>query len=195
MNDQDLRNCGSESGSAAGLARVALDQLVERKYQEWKNLARKIRWRDPQGSLTATALLDEAYLRLSTKPADVDGKNDREVLAIIANVMWQILVDQARSKRSLKRGGGNQIVRAAEGHAPLSHVDALSREDVLTLKFAREQLRRENPRAAEVFDFRFSVGMTADEAAQALNLSRTTIERESRAARAFLIDKLRPPKQ
>ncbi len=86
---------------------------------------------------TAPTLLDEAYLMLSKRPADVDGRADRELQKIIANAMWGILVDQARSKRAGKRGGKNQIVPLSTEMDSLSHVDAPPREDVLTLNSPR----------------------------------------------------------
>jgi RNA polymerase sigma factor (TIGR02999 family) len=198
MPNQDCQSHSPQDDQgrpASPAEKLDLNQLVEQKYDELKRLARKMRWRDPRASLTATALLGEVYVRLSRKPGDFDGKTEREVLAIIANVMWEILVDQARSKQALKRGGARQIVSLTEGPDLLDHVDALPREDILTLKTARADLRREDPRAAEVFDLRFSVGLTTDETAATLGLSRSTVERESRAARGFFIAALRPRKQ
>lgn len=174
--------------------RQALDLLVQRKYSELKNLAKKIRWRDPKASLTATALLNEAYVRLSQNRAEIAGKEHSEVLAIFANVMWEILADTARKKLAVKRGGSNQTLSLSTELDRLDDITALSREDILTLKFAREELRTRNPRAAHVLDCRFSLGLTVDEAAAALKLSKTMVERESRAAKAFLLARLGAPR-
>lgn len=174
--------------------RRALDQLVVRQYDRLKKLAAKVRWSDSRASLTATALLNEAYIKLSKTPGDLGGKQHDEVLAIIANVMREILIDQARSKGALKRGRGNRPVSLDEGADVMGDVAALSPEDVLTIGEARDELGRADRRMAQILDCRFYLGMTAGETALALALSKTTVERGSREARSFLRARLRPAK-
>jgi RNA polymerase sigma factor (TIGR02999 family) len=175
--------------------RHALDQLVVRQYDRLKKLATRVRWSDARTSLTATALLNEAYIKLSKAPADLLGKQHDEILAIIANAMREILIDQARSRGALKRGAGDRGKPLDETTDVLNDVAALSREDILTLESARKELDQVNPQAARILDCRFYLGMTTDETARALRLSKTMVERESREAKQFLKSRLQPPKQ
>jgi RNA polymerase sigma factor (TIGR02999 family) len=175
--------------------RHALDQLVVRQYDRLKKLATRVRWSDARTSLTATALLNEAYIKLSKAPADLMGKQHDEILAIIANAMREILIDQARSRGALKRGAGDRGKPLDETTDVLNDVAALSREDILTLESARKELDQLNPQAARILDCRFYLGMTTDETARALRLSKTMVERESREAKQFLKTRLQPPKQ
>jgi RNA polymerase sigma factor (TIGR02999 family) len=175
--------------------RHALDQLVVRQYDRLKKLAARVRWSDARTSLTATALLNEAYIKLSKAPADLEGKQHDEILAIIANAMREILIDQARSRGALKRGAGDRGRPLDETTDVLSDISSLSREDILTIESARKQLEELNPQAARILDCRFYLGMTTDETARALRLSKTMVERESREAKQFLRSRLQPPKQ
>jgi RNA polymerase sigma factor (TIGR02999 family) len=175
--------------------RHALDQLVVRQYDRLKKLATRVRWSDARTSLTATALLNEAYIKLSKAPADLLGKQHDEILAIIANAMREILIDQARSRGALKRGAGDRGKPLDETTDVLNDVAALSREDILTLESARKDLDQLNPQAARILDCRFYLGMTSDETARALRLSKTMVERESKEAKQFLKSRLQPPKQ
>ena len=175
--------------------RHALDQLVVRQYDRLKKLATRVRWSDARTSLTATALLNEAYIKLSKAPADLLGKQHDEILAIIANAMREILIDQARSRGALKRGAGDRGKPLDETTDVLNDVAALSREDILTLESARKELDQLNPQAARILDCRFYLGMTSDETARALRLSKTMVERESKEAKQFLKSRLQPPKQ
>ena len=168
----------------------SLDEIVERQYRRLRELAAKIRWRNRRGSVTATSLLNEAYIRLSKNPPDLRGKDHAEVLAIFANAMRQILIDQARGKRAGKRGGGNRPVSLDKDVDVLRDPAALSPEDLLNLEAAVKELARVDPKKAQIIDYRFFLGMTADESARVLGLSKSTVEREGREAKAFLISKL-----
>jgi RNA polymerase sigma factor (TIGR02999 family) len=184
----------SASPAAGSGEKEKLDEIIQRKYKELKDLAKRVHWRDQKSSITATALLNEAYIRLSKSFERLAGQEYSELVAVFANVMWEILIDQARSKGSLKRGSGHQRTSLTDETDVLSNVKALPREDILTLNLAREELAHVNRRAARIFDCRFSLGMTADETAALLKLSKSTVERESREARDFLAAKIRPQK-
>jgi RNA polymerase sigma factor (TIGR02999 family) len=170
----------------------ALDDIVERQYLRLRELAAKIRRRSPRASTTATSLLNEAYIKLSQNPPDRRAREHGEVLAVFANAMRQILIDQARSKHAGKRGGGNRPVSLDKGVDVLQDPAALSPEDLLNLETAVKELERLDPRKAKIIDCRFFLGMTTDECALALSLSKTTVERESREAKTFLISKVAP---
>ena len=172
----------------------ALDEIVERQYLRLRELAAKIRRRIPRASITATSLLNEAYIRLCRNPPDRQAREHGEVLAIFANAMRQILIDQARSKRAGKRGSGNRPVSLDKGVDVLQDPAALSPEDLLNLETAVKELESLDPRKAKIINYRFFLGMTADECALALSLSKTTVEREGREAKAFLISKIAPEK-
>ncbi|MBV8847309.1 MAG: hypothetical protein JO307_31250 [Bryobacterales bacterium] len=170
----------------------ALDEIVERYYLRLSELAAKIRRRSPRASTTAASLLNDAYIRLCRNPPDRRARGHGEILAIFAKAMRHITIDQARSKRATKHGSGNPPVPFDETVHVFRDPGALSPEDRLNLECAMNELERLDGRKAKIIDFRFFLGMTADECALALNLSKATVERESREAKAFLISKIAP---
>jgi RNA polymerase sigma-70 factor, ECF subfamily len=125
------------------------------------------------------------------KSRGLASRPDNEVLGIFAHVMRQIMIDAARRNKTDKRGGGAVLPLMSADH-PAPQKEWVSAEDVLSLDAAMMELRIENPRQADIIDRRFYLGMTADEVAAALGLSKTTIEREERAAKSFLRAKISP---
>jgi RNA polymerase sigma factor (TIGR02999 family) len=168
-----------QSGNAA-----ALLPLV---YEELRRLAgSRMRQQSPDHTLQATALVHEAYLRL-VKGEDVrqwDGR--RHFFAAAAEAMRCILVDNARRKNRLKRGG--RFERISIDQAQLT-VDEPP-EDLLVVNEAVEALTQEHPDKAELVKLRYFAGLTIEEAARTLDISTATAERRWAFSRAWLYKRI-----
>jgi RNA polymerase sigma factor (TIGR02999 family) len=157
------------------------ERLFSTIYAELRKLAAAHRRGEgPVHSLQTTALVHEAYLRLNRQHA-VAWKNRGHFFAIASQAMRRILVDHARRRKAAKRGG-------AHAPSPLDSVElAVAGEiDLVELDIALEKLERLDPQEAKVVELRFFAGLTVDEVATALDVSRATVEREWTAARAWL---------
>lgn len=150
-------------------------------YDELRKLSAYHRRREASHhSLQTTALVHEAYLRLAGQQR-VSWKNRGHFFAVAAQAMRRVLVDHARRRKAAKRGRGLEA-------SPLDSV-ALAMEssvDLVDLDIALDRLARLDPREAQVVELRFFAGLTMPEVAQALGVSRATVEREWAAARAWL---------
>jgi|JRYL01.1.fsa_nt_gb RNA polymerase sigma factor (TIGR02999 family) len=137
------------------------------------------------GDLQPTALVHEVYLKLlGERGANV---NDREhFFALAARAMRQLCVDFARARLADKRGGGQAAVTLDEALAAASGMQV----DVLDLDAALTELAALDPREARVVELRFFSGLSMAEVAQAMSISLATAEREWRAARAWLAQRL-----
>jgi RNA polymerase sigma factor (TIGR02999 family) len=169
----------------------AAEQLLPLVYDELRMLAaQKLAQEKPGQTLQATALVHEAYLRLVSSQPDEQSKmtwNSRgHFFAAAAEAMRRILVNRARDKGRLKRGGGRQRVDLDNICDPATASD----EDLLDLDDALERLAGAHPECAELVKLRFFAGMTLDEAAAALGLARRTANRQWAFARAWLFDAL-----
>lgn len=154
----------------------ASEELLPLVYVELRKLARARMAKTPPGNtLQATALVHEAYLRLVGKE-DPEWGNRAHFFAAAAEAMRQILVEQARRKASLKRGGGRKRVDI-EQVTPLIKPPA---ENVLALNEALERLEQEDARKAEIVKLRYFAGLTREETAAAQGVSVRTIDREWR---------------
>ncbi len=161
---------------------MAADQWLPLVYEELRRLAaRKMSCEAPGQTLQTTALVHEAWLRLAgADEAKFEGRD--HFFAAAAEAMRQILIDHARRKKSLKRGGGAQKL-------DLDQVDVAARadeENLLLINEALEKLAREDARAAELTKLRFFVGLTNEEAARALGISERSAKRYWTFARAWL---------
>jgi RNA polymerase sigma-70 factor (ECF subfamily) len=160
----------------------ALDKLTPIVYDELRRLAGQYLSRERAGhSLQATALVNEAYLRL------VDYKrmrweNRAHFFAVSAQLMRRILVDHAR-RHNLKRGGGVQHI-ALEDTAVVGGGRA---ENLVVLDDAMQALARIDPRKAHVVELRFFGGLSVEETAEVLKVSPVTVTRDWNTARAWLL--------
>lgn len=132
-------------------------------------------------TLSATALVHELYLRI---PPPTGGTPDERAAyyRIAADAMRHVLIDYARQRKAKKRGGGN--VRSVSDLESLA--TAASPEEIVALDAAFLRLQEQDQRAADVVRLRFFAGLSVDETAEALGLSRRTVLREWEYARALL---------
>ena len=180
----------SESGST-GEERRALDDLYSLIYEELRRLASPIRRGDPNATLNSTALVHEAWLKLRESPA-LASKSLPHFRAIAAHAMRQVLVDEARRRTARKRGGAGEVTFVSLGDSTegMSSHD----EELLALDAALEELARLSPRQAQMVEKRFFGGLTAVEISQQLGVSESVIDRDWRAAKAWLAGRIRPQK-
>lgn len=161
----------------------AADRLLPLVYGELRQLAIAKMAMEPKGhTLQATALVHEAYLRLIGSSDGENWHGRGHFFAAAAEAMRRILVDHARGKKQLKRGGDHSRV-------PLEEV-AISRqmtpEQIVAIDEALGVLDEQDSQAATLVKLRFFVGMTLEEAAQSLGVSVSTASRDWAYARAFL---------
>jgi RNA polymerase sigma factor (TIGR02999 family) len=168
----------------------AAERLLPLVYDELRRLAaQRLAQEKPGQTLQPTALVHEAYLRLvgSGTPAHWDGCG--HFFAAAAEAMRRILVEQARRKMSLKRGGGRRR-EPADLEALLAGGPA---QEVLALHEALEQLAAHDPVKAKLVEMRFFAGLTLDQAAECLGIAPRTADRAWRYARAWLYNAMAGP--
>lgn len=178
-------------GTALGLPvvdRHALDQLFGAAYDELRRLAASVRRADPAVTLSPTALVHEAWLKLAGSPP-MAPLSPLHFKRIAARAMRQVLVEAARHRRADKRGGIDAVAVTLDEQLG---VPALHDDEVLALDDALDRLARLDPRQALAVESRFFGGLDVAETAQLLEVSEATILRDWRAARAWLARELRP---
>jgi RNA polymerase sigma factor (TIGR02999 family) len=164
----------------------ALERLAPLVYEELHRLAHHYMSRErPDHTLQTSALVNEAYLRLVDQKR-VQCQNRAHFFAISAQLMRQILINHAQSRRCLKRGRGARKVSLDEAII----VSEERGEDVLALDDALNELAKVDPRKSKVVELRFFGGLSVEESAEALDVSPVTIMREWRLARAWLYREL-----
>lgn len=179
---------------AAGGDRRALDALLPLVYDELRRLAASQMSQERAGhTLGTTGLINEAYLRLVAQKT-LDIRSRGMFFGIAARMMRRVLVDHARGRNREKRGGDlkresfTTAIEFAEGKAGVG--GAGSPVDVLELDSALEELSKLNERCARLVELRFFVGMSVDDAAEAVGVSPRQAANEWKVARAFLAERL-----
>lgn len=171
---------------AAGDAE-ALDRLWPLVYEDLRVIARRQLVRDGSTTLNPTAVVHEAFLRLA-ELAPVAWTDRHHFFALVARAMRRVLVDAARERHAAKRGGG----RAREELDPEALGVRAEIEELLVVEETLAELERLDPRLARVVECRLFAGLSDDETAEALRLSRRTVERSWQRARAHLERRLAP---
>ena len=160
----------------------AATQLLPLVYTELRKLAAAKMARElPGQTLQPTALVHEAWLRVSG-PGHTNYQNRAHFFAAAAEAMRRILIDNARRKHALRRGGGQALVDLEEADIAAPGND----EQLLAMHEALDQLAAEDPRKAELVKLRFFVGLSVEEAAEVLGVSVPTVKRHWAYAKAWL---------
>ncbi len=162
--------------------RVSAEQLLPIVYDQLRDIAaRQMRGEAENNTLQPTALVHEAYLKLVDQ-SRVNWKGRTHFVAVAAQAMRRILVDHARHRQALKRGGAFQRITLDERLA----VEWQSDQDLLSLECALEKLSQLDQRQAQIVEMRFFGGLQIDEVAEALGMSKRSVEREWMMIRAWL---------
>jgi len=165
---------------------VALQRLIPLVYQELRRVARaRLRSEPPGHGLQTTGLVHEAYLRL-VEVDRMDVRDRGHLLGLAGRLMRQVLVDHARRRRAAKRGGGATMVGLSDVSVPTETRGV----DVLALDEALDELSSLDSRLSRVVELKFFAGLSISEAAQALDVSTATVERDWTLARAWLHQRL-----
>jgi RNA polymerase sigma factor (TIGR02999 family) len=158
-----------------------LDAQFVQIYRELKRLAHRLRGSRPGETLNTTALVHEAYLKLA-RSGSLTLKSRAHFFAVAARAMRQILVDAARGRMTKKRGGRFPLVTLDDS----IRAEPVSPSQLVALDQALVRLESQDPRMALVVEHRLFAGLSAEETAELLGVSRPTVDREWRAARAWL---------
>jgi RNA polymerase sigma-70 factor (ECF subfamily) len=161
---------------------TVLERLVPLVYPELRRMARRQMAREnPNHTLQTSALINEAYLKLVDRQG-TDWQNRAHFFAVAAQVMRHILIDHARRRLYDKRGGGAQ-------HLALEEAEIISDErtaELLVLDEALRTLTNLDARRSQIVELKFFGGLNAEEIAEVMSISPATVQREWRAAKAWL---------
>jgi RNA polymerase sigma factor (TIGR02999 family) len=186
--DLEAHVTGIVSSFDTGEDRASAEELLPLVYDPLRRLAGAYMSReDVAHTLQPTAVVHEAYLRLVDQ-GRVGWKGKTHFFAVGARVMRRVLVDHARRRGALKRGGELRRVTLSGAAEPLTQ--ALAPEELLALDEALDRLAALDPRAARAVTLRFFGGLTVEQVAEALGVSKRTAEGDWRHARAWLRQEL-----
>lgn len=165
----------------------AAEKLLPLVYEELRKLAaQRLQQEKPGQTLQATALVHEAYLRLVDVEKAQKWDSRGHFFSAAAEAMRRILVDQARMKMRLKRGGGKREFALNESDLATN----LPPDELLLLNEAIDRLAEHDPDSAEILKLRYYTGMSVEEAAHSLGIPRTSAYRHWTYARAWLISQV-----
>jgi RNA polymerase sigma factor (TIGR02999 family) len=170
-------------------AAKSLDQRFSLIYEELHRMASALRRREAHATIHSAALVNEAWIKLKDSPR-LAKTSTLHFKAIAANAMRQILVEEARRRNAQKRGGaGNAIlIPLGETAAEFPSVSA----ELLDLDVALNELALMNARHAQIVEHIFFGGLTVPETAEVMRVSASLVERDWKAAKAWLAMRLRP---
>ena len=169
--------------------RRVLDDFFAARYSELRRIAANLQRSRANVTVTPTMLVHEAWLRLANAPS-LESLSPAHFKATAARAMRHALIDAARRRRAGKRSaeGGLVAIVVDDEIADIG----FNAQDVLGLDAALRELERIAPRQARLVEARCFGGLTVDELASLLDVSKTTVEREWRVAKAWLKSQLRP---
>jgi RNA polymerase sigma-70 factor, ECF subfamily len=172
----------------SGTTDQSIDDLFAATYAELRRLAATVKGRDKCVTLSPTALVHEAWIKLSASP-EMKAVSQLHFKRMAARAMRQVLIEAARKRNALKRGGagGTLFVATDFPEAPALQVG----EELIALDTALDDLARMNARQAMLVESRFFGGLETAEIAELLGVSEATVLRDWRAARAWLAQALR----
>lgn len=166
----------------------AVDRLIPLVLQELRTLARlQLRNERSDHTLQPTELVNEAYIRLMGDQAR-DWQSRAHFIGVCASVMRRILIDYARRRQALRRGGLTRSGVDAEHCAELTDQQT---EELLTLNMALDKLEQMSPRQGRVVELRYFGGLSPEETAEVLDVSPITVKRDWLAAKAWLKGQMR----
>jgi RNA polymerase sigma-70 factor (ECF subfamily) len=181
MNADELDVSDTLALLASGQEEAA-DRLMPLVYDQMRGLARSmLNQESPGNTLQPTALVNETYLRMADQTR-VDWRGKTHFFAIGAKMMRRILVDHARGKKRQKRGGGMHRLPLDDDVRVTNRSD----EDVLAIEAALIKLAELDARQAQIVELRFFGGLTVEEVAEVLNVSKRTVESDWTMVRAWL---------
>lgn len=176
-----------EDPTADRSARYTTETLMPQVYEALKRLAtHRLKQHGPGQSVSGTALVHEAYIRLSKESDGPRWVNRSQFFSAAAEAMRRILIDRIRAKGRIKRGGEYRRVTIDE----IEDIGLVEDERLMEINEALDELAKVHPDRADLVKMRFFVGLTLEEVAEALGVSLSTVTRQWAYVRAWLTDYL-----